>query len=82
MVVSVGGQVVARWTVSSRERGRFEADVPERLKRAGRPVVLGFALPDAVAPRRADGTREPWLLGIKVRALSVRAITPSDAAAR
>ena len=82
VVVSVGGQVVARWTVSSRERGRFKADVPEGLVRAGRLVVLGFALPDAVAPRRADGTREPWLLGIKVRALSVRAITPSDAAAR
>lgn len=31
----------------------------------------------------ADGTREPWQLGIKVRALSVRAVlTPSGAAAR
>ena len=83
VAVWVGGQVVARWMVSSRERGRFEAEVSERLVHAGRPVVLELALPDAVTPRRADGTREPWRLGIKVRALSVRAtITPSDAAAR
>ena len=72
VAVSVGGRTLARWQISPEHFRRFEVDVPSNL-RTGDTILMNLTLPGALSPHTAEGSPDRRVLGIAVRAVSVRA---------